>query len=697
MVVQFRCEAERINSVLWSLSLVPIVFMLVYTPLVQASVDDDIELQFCWTPATGNISYYNIYLFVYDSPDAPGPSSEDDYRLVDDTFYTHGSDPPTLDNLYTLRDTLYELRGDTEPITIEYGKGYQIQVAAVDDSDNANIIVGPRSELSEIVWHIKYGDTSGDGLVSDHDADLVSQFAAGSITFTPLQLIAGDVSGSGTVSSYDAGLIKQYVAGVIDTFPVEQVQPATVDSGTASLAAEASAGVQITAPDLTGHAGDNVTVLINISDVTSLGIIGVDFTLKYDATILTATGATTLGTVAESWGEPYLNVTPGQIVIPMSGILPLTGSGRLVSISFHVSADASVGSVSELNIIRADLNEGGIPATIANGSLVTISVNSPENVTSMVLLDGSDHSYDKYTNETSLIVTWTNTDTSRLFRPLLMVIENTLPSSIYVTNADGTTPDGKPYYDYSDHVSGGKLDPGKTSGAKKLIFSGPKNILRRIRFTFDVSCWAVVESSTAVESVASLSITVDPILDSDSSSFIPPTDVPPGWHLISIPVQPIDRHPSAVLSSIEGKYSSAWAYDPDAGWSVYAPGLPGGLQSMEPGRGYWIKMEKEGTLDVEGNDPEQTDITLIGGKWNLVGYSSQDPRYAEECMEHVSDAIISVWEYDPDTGWSVYEPGSPGDLILMKPWRGYWIKADQTCKWDVNKTSTSAAPSAAAK
>jgi hypothetical protein len=786
MAVQCRCEAGRINPVLWSLSLVSMIFMCVYTPLVQAnadlvqaSADDDTELEFYWDPPpTGdvNVSYYNVYLFVYDnSHDIPEPG-DDEYILVDDTSPT-----PTKTELYTLCDTLA-----TEPITIEYGKGYRIQVAAVDASDDANIVVGPRSIPSKIVWYIKYGDANVDGLVRDDDAELVSQCAAGSITFTLLQLTAGDVSGNGTASSYDASFIKQYLGGEIDTFPVQQSQTATVSSEIASLAAEASVGVQITAPDLTGRAGDDITALIDISDATGLGIMGIDFTLKYDAGVLTATGATTIGTIAESWGESYFYVTPGQIAIPMSGISPLAGSGYLVSVSFHVSSDASAGNVSELSIVRADLNEGGIPATIANGSFevitssnqppvahdqsvvtaediavsitltgddpdgdtliytifdnpsngelsgtapnvtytpksgfigsdsftfkvndgtidsntatVNISVNSLENVTAMILLDEFDHSYDQSTNETSVEVTWTNTGTSRLSLPLLMVIENTLPSSIHVTNADDTTPDGKPCYDYSDRVGGGKLDPGETSGAKQVIFSGsPKNILRRMKFTFDVSCWAVIENSAAVESVASLSSTVEPVVDSDSSSFLPPTQVPPGWQLISIPVKPIDTHPSSVLSSIEGKYSSVWAYAPDTGWSVYAPGLPGGLQSMEPGRGYWIKMEEEGTLDVEGNDPEQTDITLIGGVWNLVGYSSQDPRYAEECMEHVAYAINSVWGYDSDTGWSVYEPGSPGDLIEMKPWRGYWIKADQTCTWDVNNTSASATPSAAVK
>jgi len=332
----------------------------------------------------------------------------------------------------------------------------------------------------------------------------------------------------------------------------------------------------------------------------------------------------------------------------------------------------------------------------SNTATVAISVNSPENVTAMILVGKFDYLYNKPANETSVMVTWTNTDTSRLSRPLRMVIENTLPSSIHAANADGTTPDGKPYYDYSNRVGDGKLEQGETSEAKQILFNGPKNILSRMRFIFEVSCWACVDSFIADSISATVYITVEPDSEPNDSSFSPP-EMAPGWYLISIPVQPIDTHPSAVLSSIDGKYNSVWAYDPDAGWSMYAPGASSSLQSMEPGVGYWIKMEQQGTLDVEGSDPEQTAIKLIKGKWNLVGYSSQESGYAEDCMSHVAGAISSVWGYAPETGWSVYTPGSPGDLKMMGPWHGYWIEADHTCKWDVNKTDASIAPSAAVK
>ena len=92
----------------------------------------------------------------------------------------------------------------------------------------------------------------------------------------------------------------------------------------------------------------------------------------------------------------------------------------------------------------------------------------------------------------------------------------------------------------------------------------------------------------------------------------------PGWYLISLPLQPPDPHPGAVLASIDTKYSSVWAYDSYAGWSVYAPGFSSDLLSMEPDRGYWVKMDLSGTLTFEGTQPQSASIPLWGEKWNLV-------------------------------------------------------------------------------
>jgi len=158
----------------------------------------------------------------------------------------------------------------------------------------------------------------------------------------------------------------------------------------------------------------------------------------------------------------------------------------------------------------------------------------------------------------------------------------------------------------------------------------------------------------------------------------------PDWNLISIPVDPTNPDPGVVLSSIEGMYDSVLAFHPDTGWSAYSPGASSTLDRIESGRGYWIKMYRSGVLMVQGTEPDPIAIPLYEGKWNLVGYNSREQKSAEEAMQSVESFINSVWEYSPITGWSVYVPGGPGNLGIMYPGCGHWIKADEDCSWNIN-------------
>jgi hypothetical protein len=193
-------------------------------------------------------------------------------------------------------------------------------------------------------------------------------------------------------------------------------------------------------------------------------------------------------------------------------------------------------------------------------------------------------------------------------------------------------------------------------------------------YTLDVSYGN--ESARLAEDVRIHDIPAQPY-----SFFFPCCKMKAGWNLISLPLKPPDTYPGAVLDTIDGKYKSVWAYDPDTGWSVYVPEAAGDLEEMVPDRGYWIKMDQPGVLILQGTDPGETRIRLQGGKWNLVGYSSRKARSPEDRMSGVASATESVWECDLGMGWSMYSPDGYSDLQLMKPARGYWIRADQDCVW----------------
>ena len=80
-------------------------------------------------------------------------------------------------------------------------------------------------------------------------------------------------------------------------------------------------------------------------------------------------------------------------------------------------------------------------------------------VTTVSQIDQFGTRFDRHTGQFSMMTTWTNIGDEQCSEPLHMVIESiTPPSTVTCANEDGTTPEGKPYYDYSDLVGDGILE-----------------------------------------------------------------------------------------------------------------------------------------------------------------------------------------------------------------------------------------------
>lgn len=155
--------------------------------------------------------------------------------------------------------------------------------------------------------------------------------------------------------------------------------------------------------------------------------------------------------------------------------------------SFVVSGLAS-GTTYYFAIMTADEvpNWSGLSNVVASETLLV-------DVTLMSQLFTSKNQFDKNTNQVSMIAKWKNIGADQFSEPLQMVIESITPPTVTVANEDGTTHAGKPYYDYSNLVGDGRLEPEETSEAKQLVFYSPG----RIKFEFDISCWGKNGSDTA--------------------------------------------------------------------------------------------------------------------------------------------------------------------------------------------------------
>ncbi len=157
------------------------------------------------------------------------------------------------------------------------------------------------------------------------------------------------------------------------------------------------------------------------------------------------------------------------------------------------------------------------------------------------------------------------------------------------------------------------------------------------------------------------------------------------WNLISINRQASDETINKILKPIEGEYLSIWSYQNNL-WGVYDPENThfSDLQIMQTRNGYWLNMNKETTLCLDGTKSTES-IELTAG-WNLVGFQSSEILTTSHAIESILSNVISIWAYKGNK-WYVYDTESPAfsDLNTMLPGYGYWINVKQNCAWVLPK------------
>jgi len=122
-----------------------------------------------------------------------------------------------------------------------------------------------------------------------------------------------------------------------------------------------------------------------------------------------------------------------------------------------------------------------------------------------------------------------------------------------------------------------------------------------------------------------------------------------GWNLVSVPLIPENANREAVFPS--SNVTAVWQYNNPGGYQV--------PETIQPKIGYWIKVNKELNLTINGTRPADDTISVNSG-WNLIGVVGNQNYPSESWIE-------AIWEYLPP--YNV-----PSSLFER---RGFWIKASQ--------------------
>ena len=129
------------------------------------------------------------------------------------------------------------------------------------------------------------------------------------------------------------------------------------------------AQVSVSLPAVTAVAGESGTIDLTVGDLTGENVIAYEMTVEFDPDVVQLTGVSTAGTLSEGL-EVSPNATNNSITVAAAGVMPISGSGTLLSFT----ADFVAAGVSPLTVTDFQFNEGDPASDVEDGSVTIPTV-----------------------------------------------------------------------------------------------------------------------------------------------------------------------------------------------------------------------------------------------------------------------------------------------------------------------------------
>ncbi|MCF7805838.1 MAG: M6 family metalloprotease domain-containing protein [Candidatus Marinimicrobia bacterium] len=164
------------------------------------------------------------------------------------------------------------------------------------------------------------------------------------------------------------------------------------------------------------------------------------------------------------------------------------------------------------------------------------------------------------------------------------------------------------------------------------------------------------------------------------------------WNLVSWNVDSEQDSTRKVLDPILGNLDVALGFD--NGGLTFDPALSTStntLDSVDHRHGYWLRIDSEDTLTVEGPPVSpQTALPLDKG-WNTVSYLPTNADSLRNGFQSIMDNLVVALGYNG--GGLTFDPSLPdylNTLNTVKPQSGYWVKLDtaDTLVYPQNQAAT---------
>ncbi|MCT7981571.1 DUF4114 domain-containing protein, partial [Laspinema olomoucense] len=232
----------------------------------------------------------------------------------------------------------------------------------------------------------------------------------------------------------------------------------------------------------------------------------------FEVALLDAKGNSLVHTIGS--GDAFFNLTEGEepklaagveynesagtVTLNLNGVSP--GSANLVLRLVNGDRDTTtsvsirdlhlVGSTQEqLPVSSGEDNHRSQPIELAEfGKLTDITPSFP--------LEYRSTRFDESSNELYAEVAIRNEGNYSVDGPLLVAVSNISDPTVLLRDPDGFTPEGVPYYNFSELAEDGKLDPTEITELGSLTFFNPN----RVQFTYELTVLGQLNADPVIES-----------------------------------------------------------------------------------------------------------------------------------------------------------------------------------------------------
>lgn len=201
----------------------------------------------------------------------------------------------------------------------------------------------------------RFGDVSGNGVISSFDAGLILRHTVEAIQLAPVQARVGNVSGDTTIDPLDASLILQYVVGLIDTFPGGLGKRMKIE-------AQLSAFSFVVVPTTTTGEYD-LSVSVNKPSNT----YGIAMSIGFDTSLVTAKSIKQT-TLTDSM-MIFTNFPKGKANVSLAGTKPINSAGEIIRFTFVLKGRSISNDAVVFTMKRFVLNETDYAGDIGGISL----------------------------------------------------------------------------------------------------------------------------------------------------------------------------------------------------------------------------------------------------------------------------------------------------------------------------------------